>query len=204
VVTEASVHIALIGDSIFDNAAYTNGGPDTVTHLRRRMGDTGQATLLAMDGATTHMVPTQVDRLPKHVTHIAVSVGGNDLLPVMSVLDESFDSPVEILVELDRFAQTFEQDYRNALAAVASHGLPSVVCLPYNGWFPEEPTKTALRAALRMFADVMQGVATDHGLPVIDLRGVCTEAEDYWNPIEPNAQGGEKVAEVVWGWVRGQ
>ncbi len=203
-VSEPSVHIALIGDSIFDNGVYTDGGPDTVSHLRRMMGDTGHATMLAMDGATTHMIPNQVARLPEHVTHIAVSVGGNDLLPVMSVLHESFDSPVGILVELDRFAQTFERDYRNALAAVASRGLPSVVCLPYNGWFPEEPMKTALRTALRMFADVMRGVAIDHGLPVIDLRGVCTEEEDYWNPIEPNARGGEKVAEVVWRWVRGQ
>ncbi len=202
--SETGVHVALIGDSIFDNGAYTDGGPDTVTHLRRMMGPTGQATLLAMDGATTHLIPSQVHRLPEHATHIALSVGGNDLLPVMSVLDEPFDSPVGILVQLEGFAEAFEQNYRSALAAVASCGLPSVVCLPYNGWFPEEPAKTALRAALRVFADVMWGVARDHALPVIDLRGVCTEEEDYWNPIEPNARGGEKVAEVVWRWVRGQ
>ena len=27
-------HIALLGDSIFDNNAYTGGAPDVVTHLR--------------------------------------------------------------------------------------------------------------------------------------------------------------------------
>ena len=27
-------HVALLGDSIFDNGAYTSGGPDVVTQLR--------------------------------------------------------------------------------------------------------------------------------------------------------------------------
>jgi hypothetical protein len=30
-------HIVLLGDSIFDNDAYTNGKPDVVTHLRRAL-----------------------------------------------------------------------------------------------------------------------------------------------------------------------
>ncbi|MBW3638196.1 MAG: hypothetical protein KY445_17260 [Armatimonadetes bacterium] len=44
------VHIALLGDSIFDNASYTQGGPDVVAQPRSILV-TGRATLLAVDGA---------------------------------------------------------------------------------------------------------------------------------------------------------
>ena len=35
------------------------------------------------------------------------------------------------------------------------------------------------------------------GCPVIDLRRVCNERSDYFNPIEPNEQGGGKIAEAI-------
>ena len=36
-----------------------------------------------------------------------------------------------------------------------------------------------------------------HGLPVLDLRFVCSDAEDYStvSPIEPSSQGGAKLAQ---------
>ena len=44
-------HIVLLGDSIFDNAAYVRGGPDVVTQLRELLPRGWQATLAAVDGA---------------------------------------------------------------------------------------------------------------------------------------------------------
>ena len=38
-------HVVLLGDSIFDNAAYTNGGPDVVTQLRELLPAGWHATL---------------------------------------------------------------------------------------------------------------------------------------------------------------
>ena len=35
------------------------------------------------------------------------------------------------------------------------------------------------------------------GLPVIDLRAVCSEIADYANEIEPSAIGGAKIADAI-------
>jgi hypothetical protein len=43
-------HVVLLGDSIFDNAAYTGREPDVITHLRRLLPNGWQATLCAVDG----------------------------------------------------------------------------------------------------------------------------------------------------------
>jgi hypothetical protein len=71
-----------------------------------------------VDGHTTIEVPRQVAGLPDGVTHLAVSVGGNDI----------------------------------------------------------------------------QRAAARHGLPVVDLRVVCSHPSDDANPIEPSSIGGEKIA----------
>ena len=57
-------HVVLLGDSIFDNGAYTQGDPDVVTQLRPVLPKGWAATLLAVDGARTDDVPAQLSRLP--------------------------------------------------------------------------------------------------------------------------------------------
>ena len=73
-------HLVLIGDSIFDNAAYTRGGPDVVSQVRGLLPPGWEATLLAVDGSTTDHVAGQLGRLPSQATHLVLSVGGNDAL----------------------------------------------------------------------------------------------------------------------------
>jgi hypothetical protein len=46
-------HIALLGDSIFDNHSYTGGALDVVGHLREALPAPWRATLCAVDGSTT-------------------------------------------------------------------------------------------------------------------------------------------------------
>src|SRR3954469_22087746 len=63
-------HLVLLGDSIFDNAAYTSGGPDVVSQVRKLLPRGWRATLLAVDGSTTAGVAEQVQRLPSDETHL--------------------------------------------------------------------------------------------------------------------------------------
>lgn len=53
--------------------------------------------------------------------------------------------------------------------------------------------------ALSFFNDVILTEAITAGLPVVDLRRVCTEREDYsyLSPIEPSFKGGAKIAAVL-------
>ena len=44
-------HVILLGDSIFDNAAYVPGGPAVIEHLRRGLPEGWKATLLGVDGS---------------------------------------------------------------------------------------------------------------------------------------------------------
>ena len=73
-------HIVMLGDSIFDNRSYTGTEPDVVTHLRAMLPEAARATLLAVDGTTTRSMARQVGEIPDDATHLVVSVGGNDAL----------------------------------------------------------------------------------------------------------------------------
>jgi hypothetical protein len=53
-------HVALLGDSIFDNAAYTSGAPDVATHLRRIVAPDWDVSLLPVDGATVAALESQL------------------------------------------------------------------------------------------------------------------------------------------------
>jgi len=79
-------HIVLLGDSIFDNAAYVNGGPDVIKQLRSLLPRDWQATLLAIDGSVTSDVIKQIPKIPASATHLIVSVGGNDGLSNADIL----------------------------------------------------------------------------------------------------------------------
>ena len=73
-------HIVLLGDSIFDNAAYVAGGPDVVAQLRPLLPDGCRATLLAVDGAVVAGVERQIAALPSDASLLVMSAGGNDAL----------------------------------------------------------------------------------------------------------------------------
>jgi hypothetical protein len=87
------MHVALLGDSIFDNAAYTGGGPDLVTQLLPILPSGWEATLLAVDGARTDDVGRQLSGLPRQTSHVVLSVGGNDALAHGDLLESNSFSP---------------------------------------------------------------------------------------------------------------
>ncbi len=87
--------------------------------------------------------------------------------------------------------------YRQAIDRVLRLRLPTTVCTIYNGNLPDPQQARVARIALMMFNDVILRAALEHGLPIIDLRLVCDEPEDYANPIEPSGQGGAKIAQAI-------
>jgi lysophospholipase L1-like esterase len=185
-------HVVLLGDSIFDNAAYTAGGPAVIDHLRAALPAGWKATLLAVDGDTTELVAVRLRELPADATHLVVSVGGNDALSHIHLLEEEYNVLPEVAEARDEFADR----YRALLAAVLGHGKPTAVCTVYDAI----PGLTAAaRAALGTFNDVIVRSAARERVPVLDLRLICDEAADYSavSPIEPSIQGGQKIAALV-------
>ena len=189
-------HIVLLGDSIFDNASYTSGEPDVITHLRSILPDGHTASLLAVDGSMTGDLIAQLARVPPSATRAVVSIGGNDALMNADILNLPVSSTHDALLLFDARVARFEQEYRAAIAAVTHRLSSAIVCTVYNGNLPSDQAAPA-RVALTMFNDVILRVAFERRLTVIDLRSVCDEACDYANPIEPSGEGGAKIARAI-------
>lgn len=191
-----SEHIALLGDSIFDNLAYTQGQPDVIAHLRALLPEKCAASLLAIDGSTTAEIDDQLASLPPDVTRVVVSVGGNDALLNADILDFPVASTREALHLFGQRAATFELEYRAAIESVVRREARCTVCTIYNGNFPEDQAPST-RVALMLFNDAILRVAFQLRLDVLDLRLVCEDPADYANPIEPSGQGGQKIARAI-------
>jgi GDSL-like Lipase/Acylhydrolase family len=190
-------HVVLLGDSIFDNAAYVGGGPDVIRQLRAVLPTGWKGTLAAVDGAVTTSVARQLQQLPRDATHLVVSVGGNDALGQVHILDDASRSIADTLNRLAGIGDGFERSYGAMLDAVMARALPTVLCTIYNPRYPDPRMQRLAVAGLTIYNDTITRAAFGRGLPVIDLRLVCDEDADYANPIEPSSRGGEKIAATI-------
>jgi hypothetical protein len=190
------MRIALLGDSIFDNGAYTAGEPDVVTHLNAVLPRGSSATLVAVDGATVSGIAAQLRRIGDDATHLVMSVGGNDALRNIDLLSLRVSSSAEALQIFAKRIAEFERGYRSALAEVMALRRPLTVCTIYNGALERDIAMIA-RLALALFNDVILRAAVEQHIDVIELRSICTDAADYANPIEPSGSGGLKIALAI-------
>lgn len=196
-------HIALLGDSIFDNYRYTRGEPDVVTHLRSQLPAPWRASLLAVDGSTTRNLAPQLRNVPTDASHLVVSIGGNDALMNSDLLRVPVRSTAEALALFGHRVRGFESSYRAAIDAVIGLRRPTTVCTIYNGNLDATEAPLA-RVALMMFNDVILRTAVERKLSIIDLRFVCSDTGDYANAIEPSGTGGRRIAAAIARSVLGQ
>lgn len=187
-------HIVLLGDSIFDNAVYVNGGPDVVRQLNSILPQDWKATLLAVDGSITTDVISQIADLPESATHLLVSAGGNDGLSRADILQKPTTSVGTAVEQLAALRAEFHQNYSRMLRALLGCKKPLALCTIYDPHFPEALVQRLTTTALNLFNDCILREAITHGLPVLDLRLICTEPADYANEIEPGIPGGRKIA----------
>ena len=181
-------NIVLLGDSIFDNASYVPGEPAVIDQVRSRIRENDSATLLAIDGDVVSGVSRQLTRLPDNATHLFVSVGGNDALGYRHILSQMDPTLPQQLADAH---VSFRMAYRLMLSEVVARGLPATFCTIYDA-VPGLEGEAVM--ALSIFNDTILRLAFEAGVPVIDLRLVCSEAEDYApiSPIEPSSLGGRK------------
>lgn len=188
-------HVVLLGDSIFDNATYTCGAPDVVSHLRRLLPAGWKATLCAVDGATTAGLGAQLTGVPQDASHLVISIGGNDVLGNRDLLSLRVTSSVQVLEAFAARIAIFERAYCGAIDRAIGLGRQTAVCTVYNGALQEDIT--AARMGLTLFNDVILRTAIERRLDALELRSICNEPADYANPIEPSGQGGLKIARAI-------
>ena len=190
-------HIALLGDSILDNAAYVGGGPAVIDQLRAVLPAEWTADLLAVDGDVASSVLFQLEGLSEATTHLVVSAGGNDALMRTALLAMPVATVTDALLVLAEAVDDFERDYREMVASVTARGLPVMLCSVYFPRFQGDAFQRVATMALAGFNDAILRVAFEAGLPVIDLRLVCTEPAHYANEIEPSSAGGERIVAAI-------
>lgn len=190
-------HIVLLGDSIFDNAAYVRGGPDVIHQLQAKLPEGWRATLKAVDGSVISNVRRQLAELPEEASHLVVSVGGNNALAHVNILNEKAQSAAEVLNRLADVSESFRGQYHEMLQDILSYQLPTAVCTVYYPRYPDRLLQKIAVAALTIFNDAIIREAFMSGMPLLDLRLICNEDADYANEIEPSTHGGEKISDAI-------
>lgn len=194
-------HLVLLGDSIFDNASYVPGGrPAVIDQIRSRLPEGWWSTMLARDGSVIPDVARwQLPNIPPDATHLVLSIGGNDVLEQIRILQEPVVNVGEALRVLLESRLQFADEHQRLVQALLERGLPTIICTIYNPCSDDDGFQRSAVAALCLFNDAIIDNARRSGLPVIDLRAVCSEVSDYANEIEPSAHGGAKIADAVCG-----
>jgi len=186
-------HLVLLGDSIFDNRAYVAGGPAVIDQVRRTVPAGWKASLLAVDGNTSVQVPDQIEQLPSDCTHLVLSAGGNDAIGCLDLMGTPSTNLMGALGTLSKILAEFEQSYKALMTGLLSLNKPLMVCTIYDS---VPGLVDPLKLALALFNDVIIRNAVSKGVPVLDLRMICTESGDYStkSPIEPSSKGGQKIS----------
>jgi hypothetical protein len=189
----AMPHVVLVGDSVFDNAAYSAPDPGVEARLIAELGDQWKVTLLAVDGSLTQQVHEQLAGVPQDVDWLVLSTGGNDALGHQELLVAEAASYAEVLTVFGEAIDRFATDYEVLLKALVREGTHTAVCTIYNGYLPA-PYGDVAPVAVSLFNDAIYRLANRYRLPVLELRSICNEPGDYVNGIEPSASGGAKIA----------
>jgi hypothetical protein len=139
----------------------------------------------------------QIGKVPHDATHLIVSVGGNDALDEAHFLDDGAQSVAQAISSLASIRETFDENYRTMLDVVLRLELPTALCTIYDGRLPDPQRRRLAVTALCAINDCITRQAFSHGLPLLDLRLICNEDDDYANPIEPSVRGGAKIAAAI-------
>jgi len=192
-------HLILLGDSIFDNGSYVERGqPAVIDQLKTKIKDQGwNATLVAVDGHILSDVAHQIKNIPRDATHLFISIGGNNALSYMHHLNESVRNVGEALIILGKIKKKFEKDYIDMLKRITALKLPVTTCTIYNPRFDNSHQQTMSETGLSALNDVIITESTKLGIPVIDLKTIFNDPNDYANSIEPDVQGGAKIVENI-------
>ena len=89
--------------------------------------------------------------------------------------------------------ERFAAQYMMVIDALIDTGKPLLICTVYDR---VPGLSHELRSALSLFNDVIVRTGVKSGVPILDLREICTSDADYstLSPIEPSVVGGDKIA----------
>jgi len=198
-------HVSLLGDSIIDNKVYVGEGELSVTeHLQHK--SSSYFTMIAVDGDTTKdVLDNQLDNLKESVSHIVLSIGGNDLLQNLHLLQDETSGMKFALEKCSELISQIQENYIKILEHLSQYDAKVLLCTVYEGDLESDlllaEYDKAGQVMLKMHNDTVYYLASKFEVDVLELRNIFTNKEDYANPIEPSHIGGEKLAKAIIQWL---
>ena len=199
-------YVSLLGDSIIDNKVYVGEGELSVTeHLQKN--SSSSFTMIAVDGDTTEdVLGSQLDNLKEPVSHIVLSIGGNDLLQNLHLLQDETSGMKFALEKFSELISEIQENYTKILEHLIEYDTKVLLCTVYEGDLESDlllaEFDKAGQAILKMHNDTVYYLASKFDVDVLELRNIFTNKEDYANPIEPSHIGGEKLAKAIIQWMK--
>jgi lysophospholipase L1-like esterase len=199
-------HVSLLGDSIIDNKVYVGEGELSVTeHLQHK--SSSYFSMIAVDGDTTEEVlDNQLDNLKEPVSHIVLSIGGNDLLQNLHLLQDEISGMKFALEKCSELISEIQENYIKILKHLSQYDAKVLLCTVYEGDLESDlllaEYDKAGQVMLKMHNDTVYYLASKFEVDVLELRNIFTNKEDYANPIEPSHIGGEKLAKAIIQWMK--
>ena len=189
-------HLVLLGDGILANRAHTNKEPDTAAIIRQQLPG-WTVTLLAAEGSAMAAIPTQLQRLPANPDLVVLSVGGNDAMAHADLLQQPAKSSGETLDALIKMVEEFAQKYDAVVQSVRNRAPRVVLCTIYEPPLVGQNTASRARILLALLNDRILRTAYRVGSDVLDLRAICTSADDFRMQIEASATGAAKIGRAI-------
>ncbi|MDB5386597.1 MAG: lysophospholipase L1-like esterase, partial [Planctomycetaceae bacterium] len=168
-------HVALFGDSIFDNKVYVGNGPAVIDQVRSQLPKGWQATLYAQDGAVVEDVEHQRGASILQDRFVFVSAGGNNALQRAGILQKKVQLSTQVFTELADITDDFTKHYENMVKSMMAWGCHTTLCTIYDPNFDVPQTQRAAKAGLTVFNDCITRTAVMFGLPILDLRVVFNQ-----------------------------
>jgi len=187
-------NIVLLGDSIFNNSAYTSNGKGVSDLLIEN--NTGQNIYsYAQDSSKIVDTYSQINSIPSYLnkpyTTIFPSSGGNDLL---TYYDDKGNNISDTSVIKPMF-----KAYKKVVKSIKSK-MPKTKIVLLDIYYPDNIHFKQYRPVIEEWNQNIYSYASDtkNGVhSVLQISSMLTDKSDFSFGIEPSSNGGEKIANGI-------
>jgi lysophospholipase L1-like esterase len=176
-------NIILLGDSILNNSTYVKPG-ESVSDVIKRKGEINIMNV-AIDKSKIKDINNQLIRIPSNYnnsnTYIFISIGGNDILNLLSQNDEQIN-------------ELFKEYLKNIKAI--KNKFPKSKIIALNIYYPPSSYYKMYYKSIDSWNKLLKQ-NTFEGYNVLNIDEIIKTNNDLVNEIEPSKQGSIKIANAI-------
>ncbi len=188
-------HVVLLGDALLEAYSSIDKSPGRFEE-DLLPGSRDQWQISVVSAAEVERARSR-SVLPKGATHAIIFIEGNHAIEQSGLLQNPADASGPTLERLSLAADEFERTLAQLIHAAQSAHLTIMVCTMFAPNYKDALRQRMACAALAVFNDRVTKRAAEARVAVIDLRLICSDAEDYDAPTRLSKFGLQKAANVI-------